>query len=243
MTHARRRRLVERRRKALGLVLVAVLSFLAGMTDALGLLIGGNFVSFMSGNTTRAAVAAAGGDGAAALLLAGALLVFVAGNTLGIVIAHGAERRLLRVMIGVALLLAGAAAIPPGTAPEARFYLLVLAMGVVNVAVEQVEGLPVGLTFVTGALSRFGKGLGGWLTGERRADWLMNSAPWLGMAAGALSGATIGHLIGPGPGLWFATAIATLLAVASLFVPPHMQRRLANARPRRATLRLRSPHP
>jgi len=43
--------------------LVAGLSVLAGMTDAIGLLALGDFVSFMSGNTTRLAVAINDVDG------------------------------------------------------------------------------------------------------------------------------------------------------------------------------------
>ncbi|TDV62627.1 uncharacterized protein DUF1275 [Pseudomonas sp. LP_7_YM] len=51
----------ESRREALlqgrvGLCLVAGLSFVAGMTDAIGFMSTGDVVSFMSGNTTRLAV-------------------------------------------------------------------------------------------------------------------------------------------------------------------------------------------
>ena len=42
--------------------LVASLSVLAGMTDAIGFMASGDFVSFMSGNTTRLAVAISDGD-------------------------------------------------------------------------------------------------------------------------------------------------------------------------------------
>ncbi|MGR3586542.1 MAG: DUF1275 family protein, partial [Pseudooceanicola nanhaiensis] len=55
------RRRVERHRLRVALVFVAAVSALAGMTDAIGLMIAGNFVSFMSGNTTRAGVALAEG--------------------------------------------------------------------------------------------------------------------------------------------------------------------------------------
>ena len=47
----------------------------------------------------------------------------------------------------------------------------IIAMGMLNAAVEEVNGLPVGLTYVTGALSRFGRGLGRWMLGERRSGW------------------------------------------------------------------------
>jgi len=56
MTRARRRRIIRTRRTMTGLALVGSISFLAGMTDATGLLLTGDFVSFMTGNTTRAAM-------------------------------------------------------------------------------------------------------------------------------------------------------------------------------------------
>jgi uncharacterized membrane protein YoaK (UPF0700 family) len=100
MTRERRRRIIRRRRTVIGILLAAAISFLAGMTDAAGLLIAGSFVSFMSGNTTRAAVALADGQAAYAAVLLGGLVMFVAGNALGIVIAHNATRRAFRVLAG-----------------------------------------------------------------------------------------------------------------------------------------------
>ena len=61
-------------RGRVGLLLVASLSVLAGMTDAIGFMASGDFVSFMSGNTTRLAVAISEGD----LGLTGRLTLLVA---------------------------------------------------------------------------------------------------------------------------------------------------------------------
>ena len=47
---------IQKWRGRIGLSLVAALSVLAGMTDAIGFMASGDFVSFMSGNTTRLAV-------------------------------------------------------------------------------------------------------------------------------------------------------------------------------------------
>ncbi|MGO7522689.1 DUF1275 family protein, partial [Rhizobium brockwellii] len=52
----------------------------------------------------------------------------------------------------------------------ARFYMIVFSMGMGNAAVEHIEGLPIGLTSVTGALSRFGRGIGRWIIGDRRVE-------------------------------------------------------------------------
>jgi hypothetical protein len=93
MTRRRRRRLIKTRRTVTGLLPVASIAFLAGMTDVVGLMLTGNFVSFMTGNTTPAAIALGTGDFGHATVLFSAILTFIAGNALGIVIAHAADRR------------------------------------------------------------------------------------------------------------------------------------------------------
>jgi len=227
MTRERRRRIIRRRRTAIGAVLVASIAFLAGMTDAVGLLHLGSFVSFMSGNTTQAAVAIARGNTDHAILLLGGLAVFVVGNALGIVIAHGAARRTFRVLTTVTVLLASAALLTAQGLVIVQFYLIILAMGVINTAVEHIEGLPIGLTYVTGGLSRFGRGLGRMLVGQRHPGWLINSVPWLGMAVGAVCGALLETHFGAAS-LWMTCALSALLAAATFFIPPRLQRHMAH---------------
>ena len=89
-----------------------------------------------------------------------------------------------------------------------QFYTVVFAMGMVNAAVEHVEGLPIGLTYVTGALSRFGRGIGRFLLGERKVDWSIQIVPWLGMISGALCGAVLSSTM-QSMALWVVAAIAT----------------------------------
>ena len=163
-------------RGRVGLGLVGSLSVLAGMTDAIGFLATGDFVSFMSGNTTRLAVAISQGDLSLIVRLALAVLAFIAGNTLGILLGRWGGRRALPLMLGIAGLLCGAALLPFESQVPALLAAIV-AMGMLNAAVEQVNGLPVGLTYVTGALSRFGRGLGRWLLGERRSGWRVQLVP------------------------------------------------------------------
>ncbi|WP_275790755.1 YoaK family protein [Pararhizobium gei] len=236
MTIEQRRRFISRRRTAIGTALVAAISFLAGMTDAVGLLIAGNFVSFMSGNTTRAAVAVADWRLGHALVLFGALLIFVAGNAMGTVVAHKAVRRTFNVMVGVTVALLGAAMLSPATAPVLQFYAMVLAMGMINAAVEQIEGRPIGLTYVTGALSRFGRGLGGMIVGDPQRDWVVQILPWLGMAAGALCGAGLAWMLGPAV-IWLPCGLSALLAVIARFIPSRFQKRLGRPAPRLITKR------
>ncbi|WP_438748976.1 YoaK family protein [Pararhizobium sp. O133] len=226
MTRERRRRIIRTRRTAIGMSLVVTISFLAGMTDAAGLLVAGSFVSFMSGNTTRAAVSLADGEMSYAAVLFGALAIFVAGNALGIIIAHNAARRAFRVLTAVTLALTCAAAITDPAFVTLRFYALVLAMGLVNTAVEHIEGLPIGLTYVTGALSRFGRGIGHWVVGNPRRDWIIQIAPWIGMATGGICGAFLERMLGAGV-LWLICVLAAVLAVLAFLIPPRLQKRLA----------------
>lgn len=223
MTIARRRRLIKRQRSSVGLALAAAVSFLAGMTDAIGLLSVGDFVSFMSGNTTYASVAIADGDFSRAGLLCAGLAAFVTGNAGGVVIS--ARSRPYAVFLAVCLLLSAAAL--PFLPSGARFLLLTLSMGTVNASIEQIEGLPIGLTYVTGALSRFGRGLGRWLMGERNARWLIQIVPWSGMLAGAIAGAVLQRQAG-GTALWAPASVALILGLAASRIPRRWERRFAD---------------
>ncbi|MNF43120.1 MULTISPECIES: YoaK family protein [unclassified Pseudomonas] len=208
-------------RGRVGLCLVASLSVLAGMTDAIGFMATGDFVSFMSGNTTRLAVAISNGDWSMTLRLLVLVAMFVVGNALGVIITRIGRRHALPLMLSIASLLCAAAAWPF----EARFPALlaaIIAMGMLNAAVEQVNGLPIGLTYVTGALSRFGRGLGRWLLGERRDGWRVQLIPWTGMFAGAVLGAVLEHHFGL-HALYASGLLAAVLGIVALKIPRRWQ--------------------
>jgi uncharacterized membrane protein YoaK (UPF0700 family) len=228
MTRARRRRLIRTRRTLTGIGLVGSISFLAGMTDATGLLLTGDFVSFMTGNTTRAALALSDGNLYHAAVLISAILVFVLGNAAGIVIAHVSAhvsgRRIFVVLGCVGLVLALASVTTAQDLLLARFYTIVFAMGMVNAAVEHIEGLPIGLTYVTGALSRLGRGIGRWIIGDRHIGWTIQIVPWGGMVLGAIAGAVLTRLTGA-HALWLVSLFAMVLALAAVLIPRPLQRR------------------
>lgn len=208
-------------RGRVGLGLVAALSVLSGMTDAIGFLETGDFVSFMSGNTTRLAVAISDDNWGTVLRLAGAVMAFIVGNLLGVVVSHSTGRRTLPVMLFVSALLCAAALSPLAVQPFS-LYATIVAMGALNAAVEQVNGLPIGLTYVTGALSKFGRGLGRWMMGERVHGWRVQLVPWSGMFAGAILGATLHRHLAV-DALWASAAIAFLLGIAALKIPRRWQ--------------------
>lgn len=206
-----------RQRGRVGLFFVGGLSILAGMTDAIGFLASGDFVSFMSGNTTRLAVAVSEGKFSLILRLALLVVTFVIGNALGVMIARSSRKRAWPLLALTALLLMAAAFC--GDYLELLALLAaILAMGMLNAAVEEVNGLPIGLTYVTGALSRFGRGLGRWLMGERRSGWRMQLVPWGGMLFGAVLGGWLEYRLGFAA-LIFSSILAALLGLASLLIP------------------------
>ncbi|WP_033067057.1 YoaK family protein [Thalassospira australica] len=224
MSQQRRRRLIVVRRKGIGLVLVMAISMIAGMTDAIGLLMAGDFVSFMSGNTTRAALALGEGDWSTFGILIGAVGCFILGNAFGVVVASRFRKRLAGLLIVVAALLCVAAVLPMGMRGSSAFFVVVLAMGMINATVEHIEGLPIGLTYVTGALSRFGRGIGRWMTGDRRRDWIIQIVPWVGMVAGAVIGGLLTFEIGQ-QALWFVAGSTAIIAAFALWVPSRLQTR------------------
>ncbi|MCS4250590.1 MULTISPECIES: YoaK family protein [unclassified Pseudomonas] len=207
-------------RAKVGLYFVAALSFLAGMTDAIGFTATGDFVSFMSGNTTRLAVSIGAHDDSTVLGITVLILTFILGNALGAIVARIVGRRSWPLLFCVGALLCLATVMPTAFL---ALVCAVLSMGMINAVVEEINGLPIGLTYVTGALSRFGRGLGRWLLGERRHGWRVQLIPWAGMLMGAVAGALLERELG----LFAFTvdgALAIGLACASVMIPPRWQR-------------------
>lgn len=211
------------RRGAVGLYFVAALSILAGMTDAIGFMATGDFVSFMSGNTTRLAVSLGSAELGPVLRLALVISAFVLGNALGVIVAARSGRRHWPLLGVIALLLAVAGMLPE---PMQLLALLaaVTAMGMINAVVEEVNGLPIGLTYVTGALSRFGRGLGRTLLGQQRLGWRVQLVPWSGMFIGAVLGVLLEQRFDRAA-LLASALTALLLAVVSWKIPRRWQLR------------------
>ncbi len=175
--------------KPAGLAVAVLLVALAGAVDACGLsLLKDLYVSFMSGNTTQLAAAAARADWPRAGLIAGIVALFVAGAAAGTVAATLAGRAHLPVV----LVLVGAALAVPLAAPGAAIPALTFGMGMLNAAAQHAGAVKVSLTYVTGTLVKLGQGLGLLLCGKRQGwGWLEQAVPWLGLLGGAAA-ATFG---------------------------------------------------
>jgi len=193
--------------------LACALAALAGYVDAIGFLhLGGLFVSFMSGNSTRMGVSLAEGQWAAAAESLGLIALFVAGAAAGslIVLGRGVNRQPW-VLLAEALLLAAGALAYAFALPNAAVAAIVLAMGMENAVFQIHGGGGLGLTYVTGTLVKVGQLAAAAITGGARWDWWPNLLLWAALVAGSLCGALAYHWINLAA-IWFAAASALALS-------------------------------
>ena len=200
--------------------LAICLSALAGFVDAIAYIhLGGFFVSFMSGNTTRVGVGLAEGSSDAALA-GGLLLTFGVGDILGSLPGHlSTPRRQPAVLVLVALLLATAACLSVADRPLPAAVSMALALGAENAVFELNGEVRIGLTHMIGALVKLGQRITAALLGDDRFGWTPYLFLWTGLAAGGLAGALIYARMGVG-GLWIAAAVAGALALAAAKMGP-----------------------
>lgn len=195
------------------IALACALSALAGYVDGIGYLqLGGLFVSFMSGNSTRMGVAIAHGHWQTAADALELIALFVAGAAAGslIVLGHGAHRQPF-VLLAEALLLAAAGLAYASGQPSLAVAAIVLAMGLENAVFQIHGGAGLGLTYVTGALVKVGQLLAKALTGGARWAWTPNLMLWAALVAGSVFGALAYAWVNLAA-IWFAAAAALILS-------------------------------
>lgn len=194
-----------RQRLALGL------AALAGLVDATGFVVaGGYFTSFMSGNTTRMGVELVERP-ALALAPLGLIASFLAGVIAGALTGRRFRGRHKRVLLGlVAVLLGSGAALLAAGFPIPFLAASAMAMGFANNVFSRDGEVTVGVTYMTGALVRFGQGLAARLAGEPLPSTRGYGLLWSALAAGAATGGAL-CLVAPawaaGAGLVAALAL------------------------------------
>jgi uncharacterized membrane protein YoaK (UPF0700 family) len=193
--------------------LALLLAGLAGYVDSLGFLqLGGVFVSFMSGNTTRLAANLAEGHWPAAATLAAILALFVLGSFLGALVAGGEDARSRsRVLMFEALLLAIAASAAGAGLTPAAVGLMVMAMGAENSVFLRNGEVGVSLTYMTGTLVKLGQALAGAAKGANRSAYRPYLILWAGLTLGAVLGTLTFGRLGLSA-LWPAAAFALMMA-------------------------------
>ena len=188
--------------------LAVTLSGVAGYVDAVGFLkLGGFFVSFMSGNSTRLGVGLATANWHAVLTVLTLVASFVAGVVLGALTARafGETRRAPVLALEAVLLALGAGLLALGF-DTAGVTAVTMAMGAENAVFQRNGDVTVGLTYMTGALVKAGQRIAGALVGGEPSDWLRYVLLWLGLAAGGALGALTYVTVGASA-LWIAVVV------------------------------------
>jgi uncharacterized membrane protein YoaK (UPF0700 family) len=215
----------ERTSFLLSLAIAAV----AAYVDATGfLLYSGIYLSFMSGNSTRAAVLVARGDWQPLAPVIGVIPTFVLGVTVG-TLMNGSFKRQGQAIVfftaGIALGLVAALEIycqSIGTNDPrlALFFVLAATMGLLNSTVQRVDKVSVALTFVTGTLARLGMAIASQITHRGKSDdggqsetIVVLTSMWFAFFLGALCGGLAAALYG----LRCAIAPAIVLIVLGLW--------------------------
>ncbi len=205
--------------------LAVLLATLAGLVDATGFLqLGGNFVSFMSGNSTHLAVSVTKVP-KAALLTGSVIVAFVAGVVVGSLVSTAAPvRRKPLVLAATAFGLTCSALLQAFGWKVVAVIAMAVAMGCANNVFRAEDGpYVIGVTYMTGNVVKFAEALAAALTGKKR-PWLPYLTLWLGLVIGAMIGAALFRAVGMNT-LWFAAGAAALLAfVARNIKSPPMER-------------------
>jgi uncharacterized membrane protein YoaK (UPF0700 family) len=194
------------------ILLACALSALAGYVDGIGFLqLGGLFVSFMSGNSTRMGVSLAEAHWQAAAEAFGLIALFVTGAALGslVVLGRNAYSQCWVLLAEGGLLVTSALCYTFGLNNTA-VACMVLAMGLENAVFQIDGGAGLGLTYVTGALVKVGQHVATALTGGPRFGWLPNLLLWAALAVGSVCGALAYQRINLAA-IWFAAGAAFAL--------------------------------
>lgn len=194
------------------------LAALAGCADSIGFLeFSQLFMSFMSGNTTRFGVAVASADGETVTRAASTIAVFCFGAFLGTLVAAWVGRWRLAVLLTLqAALLGGGLLMPWGSfAYPLHAYPIVLALGLQNATLQDEAGRSLALTYVTGAVVRFGTGCANLLLGTVAPSFWLQAPLWAALTAGAVVGGMLDIRYGESAFL-FTAGLAALLALVAI---------------------------
>ncbi|MGO3326049.1 YoaK family protein [Gordonia sp. (in: high G+C Gram-positive bacteria)] len=194
---------VRRREWMLAVILAAV----AGGLDAIGFLdLGGYFVSFMSGNTTRMSAEVVDVGWGVAWHAVGLVGLFFVGAVGGSILAHYRDGR-VTVLAASTLLIALAAVLDLWSAvPFPPILIVAVAMGVMNATFLRDGEVAIGVTYMTGTLVKAAQRLGMALMGGPRWLWIRYLSLWAALAVGSLLGAWAYSAWGYGA-LWPVVAV------------------------------------
>lgn len=192
-------------------------AFLSGFVDAVGYLqLGGFFVSFMTGNSTRLGIDVAEGR-ASQIGIAGALIALF---VFGVVLA--AFVRVLRPRAGyvavlclVTALLSAATALCAYGSPWPGIALITMAMGAENLVFQRDGDVTIGLTYMTGTLVKCGQKIATAFMGDAPFEWVRHFLLWAGVVIGAVGGGFAYLTLGLVGSLACGAGVAALLTLTA----------------------------
>jgi uncharacterized membrane protein YoaK (UPF0700 family) len=190
------------------------LAAVAGFVDAVGYLqLGGVFVSYMTGNTTKLAVGLDGDVSAKAGIAAAVIALFLGGVVAANLLRRSLTRGQQPAVIGLvtALLTAGSLLQDAGL-PIWTIGVAAVAMGAENAVFESKGEVSIGLTYMTGTLVKAGDHIADALLGGPPFAWLGYAVRWFGLLCGAILGGLMFQKVGL-DALWLAAAAAACLTV------------------------------
>ena len=197
-----------------------VLAATAGFVDAVGFLqLGGYFVSFMSGNSTRMVVGLAEGDYGGAAVAAVVLVSFFLGAVAGAVVTRRRNLDDRPAVLGlVAFLLLSALALHWITAATivgvpVSMAVVAASMGAMNSVFHSGGEVSLGVTYMTGAVVKSAHRLVDALAGGSWAPYRQQVALWAALALGGVTGAVLQVILGVAAlGVGAAVVIGALVA-------------------------------
>lgn len=213
------------------MILASVLASAAGFVDAVGFIhLGGYFVSFMSGNSTRGGTALAEGNWLGFILAFGLVGSFLMG-----VVSASILRRLVPKRKRLAVLLYVTAALTSavvlfdlGVDGWLAPVMMALAMGAENVIFERDGEVSIGLTYMTGTLVKMGQHIANALTGGEKWLWRRYAVLWISLTIGSIVGG-LAYLSLNLNALWISVAVLVLAVIFNRYVhkspprPPAIQ--------------------
>lgn len=201
---------ISHREFALALSLTAT----AGFLDAVGFLnLGGYFISFMTGNTTRLSAELVEHSGAGIGKALSIIGLFLVGTVIGSVASRFGDGRVT--VLGATAAVVGLSAVSSALDgfPVPAIMVAAVAMGMLNATFVRDGEVSVGLTYMTGTLVKAGQRFADVFFDGPRWGWVRPLSQWLSLAFGAMFGAWAYTRIGLTV-LWFVFAwlcLATLV--------------------------------
>lgn len=200
------------------------LSSVTGFIDAMGFLyLGGFFLSFMSGNTTRMTASIVEGSWPAAGRAAGVMALFLLGVMIGSLLSRIAHRvlpptRPREVVLLFVCLTATIGSVMVASGNDLVGVLsLSFTVGAMNSVFERDGEVAISLTYMTGTLVKMSQRFVGAFFGGSHAAWIRHFLLWLSLAAGAVLGGLCYTAIGI-RAVWIVNALVvagTLVALVN----------------------------